>query len=776
MQPQAESWVSAVLDAYALSFGSAWNHVSTTKVTDTHVRTARRGVIKLVKWVLGLWGAKSPFKEALLKTKAFANWLRRRAVRDLVEGFDVPDGVPSVSLIFAGALSLKGYGYDEQSRIIHQFSRFGRAGPLPVREQVGESCTVHTADLGRRFEPHTKYAKSMYRYAYRWAYGRVKSMTATFPTSLSSTMFRKVKEGGLLEDMRQASLALKGRLWSVSLESMVKKCTHGILSLSRMINYEGLVKGDLIGDNLFKGFDWDSSDDYSEHSSFVVHGYCFISMALEVMIIRVNPDDLPEIRQVAIEERGMKVRLVTPIIGCLTYISMFLNSILIQALDTDVRVAPSNPNHFEGLEGNPLASGDIWISVDMIRATDLIARSSAKAMSAGLAKGLGLSPFLSEALELCIGDYKMTTLDGLTVNCRSGILMGSGVSWPILCIYNLWLWDTSWKRYDPLDRVRRKKVKVCGDDLLGQAPPAVSKNYTSLLGKTGGGTSKGKYTESYHFGVLVEELIDAKGVVLRTSSVRIIQPASSKEGKKVIPAWALGPQLDLLWKQMGSPRWLLDYIHFRHQGPMRVLNHMGINASLPRCFGGGGYPCLSVAQQLENLCPFWKRSLRVAMSQGEHGLHFQSFSGVWSDRYGAVLDSVQLDIMRSDQSALITSSSRIQEFGDIITLPTLTSDELIQRAISVASATAALSSNVQIRLAVVTPSYLAKRLESVKSHLNSLVPYPALTDPSRDLAAGLIKFREQIIDKPHSTLALLNIVNGMSTRIVGDGNSTLAFG
>jgi len=526
----------------------------------------------------------------------------------------------------------------------------------------------------------------------------------------------------------------------------------------------GLRYGDIIGEGLF-----DIREDLGpqEFELAKVHWYGYVAMALQLRtLMKDTKGRRPRVKQSAVKERGMKVRIVTPIEACLAYISIFLNSILLKVLDRDPRMKTNGPGPMAEFvtSGFQALGGEGYRSVDMRKATDLMSHDFCISGARGIAKGMGFPPFLAQALKLCVGPMKMKCASGRWVLTCRGILMGCGVSWPMLSLYNLWLWEEAWKVIPNAEIGRRKKVRTVGDDLLGIGPEVVSDAYTRVLELTGGAPSPGKDLFSWDKGVLIEELYDATiDAVAPSLSVRCIQPRPQKVvGAVDTPPWAFGPNLDMAYKTLGSPEWFLDYIKFRFRGPISLLRKSGIHPFVPRQLGGGGFPHSGIQNILATLRPHWVRAVRCAMSQGVEGaLHLSTLKGAWTDRFDSPLSKWETNFWLSCQMECMQGCLHLVP-GEGEVWPTVS--DVSQRVISVVSATGRyISASVAKRIEL-SPALVRRRLAVVLDRLNSLVPYPQLTEPARNLMVGVTEFLK-LCDKPVHPVAVMDVVKVMSVTV-----------
>jgi len=267
-------------------------------------------------------------------------------------------------------------------------------------------------------------------------------------------------------------------------------------------------------------------------------------------------------------------------------------------------------------------------SADLVRASDLVPIEIAEAILCGIlaAWAIPKESFLGRIMFQLVGRVHVTPskASGEDFWTTSGILMGLGATWPILSIYNLGCWEKSWTM-SGLRKVFTKRtrscVKICGDDLIAFAPKVVSDLFSAVIKATGGQINVAKDIESKFAGCFVEECIlpvwtvigSFRFKVVRTRSLSVLSEKPKVQGNSRAPLWCRAHQL---------------YPEPYTRADLRVLNALltkqiamvgrhGINAFLPRIFGGAGFP--SHRQQREHasrqLTPQWARALRCVLAQ-----------------------------------------------------------------------------------------------------------------------------------------------------------------
>jgi len=584
----------------------------------------------------------------------------------------------------------------------------------------------------------------------------------SFPTSTSASFGTTRLEGGMAKDLRSVVSDLESSTVTQKILTEIDYVFEGfrvcILTPNDRATVEngGVVQGKVLFPTALVESD--------TRRGFLLG---FAAMALRVHH-RLERKDLPLCRQSAVKEKGCKVRGVTPLDSSVSYISQFLNSGLISLLNRDPRLETLSASPAESfLKVCHIAYPEVVRSVDMTRATDLIPHQVAQSLAKGLIKGLALPKFLSEAFMLLTGPHLLFTLSGERLCTQGGILMGSGTTWPLLSLYNLWLWEESHHRCGldyPLRRRSSKRVRIVGDDLIGVSTRLVSETYTSLLEETGGGTSFGKDYTTGRYGCLVEELIDTQNLeVVPTISVAGMQPETRVDKGSLLQPWAMGPRLSAYCCSLGSPSWLVEHIRFRYKGALRLLKRHSIPRYLPREFGGAGFPTNgSLKDILSSLRPQWARALRVCISQGQEAeAYLARFLSAWSSSSSLVsfhdakfLQGCQLDAVES---------RGYPKPGEGEGLPTL--GQLLERVAAVLTAAKALWEPT-IRYFPLTLPLLKKRLNRSISEINRLVPRGRLEGPMKDLHAGLEKVLERL-RSPVFRNSGIDILSDMSLRSTG---------
>jgi hypothetical protein len=769
------AWAESVVDSLALAYGQVWLNVSGEDAqTDRHVTSAREGVVRLLSWLRSL----PESAEGLSLLKQWASWVRRVAVQDEAMGFDRPPHVPALNSVLKGMLSLNGYTCDEQARILFQITRFARAGPGPFPSQVAEATAQHTRDLKTTVASNKSDRVSIRRFASRWAHGKTWA-GFSFPTSSGAAFgFPRVQEG-LRGALRTSTQEFKSQELTTSLIGLLQEIFYGtpfaivsqqvggrVLDQERPDPVTAWVPQFTCGSHLFP-----YSEDYAllqppvgpqEFDFLREHLLTHAAACVEVYRHMEN-EELPLAGRAIIQERGGKVRTVTPLEACTAYVAQVLNRQLLHLLNQDPRLRTDTECPLaDSVDRLWRSEGEIIRSADLARASDLVPFWVSQALGDGISsQSPTWSPFWVKALRYCAGPVHIQDGDEVFTT-ESAILMGCGVTWPLLSLYNLWLWDGAWREAAMAERVGnsppelasralRKRVRLVGDDVGGPGPPVVSSFYTKRLKRTGGEPSSGKDFRSRRYGVLVEKLYaydeDGQPRILPTVSVRKMQPASRVQGSgnREVPAWAMGPQLVVVWEELGKPEWFLKYVRVRYSSALAQLRRHEIEPYLPRTLGGGGFPATeaTIRTCVGSLRPQWARALRCAMSFPKLGtLHLSRVAGIWTPGTSASLTSRERDWWLQVMAHNIVETDRAED-DDGVENP-LASDALQQLLCAVGAAQDRLCPRPLASDAVSSVRELASGLGEIRESLNGLVPYPRLTDSVNDLGTGILRYCRKV--------------------------------
>jgi len=776
-------WLHALVMGCATAFGSAWSNVWGGGPSSSHRRAARHGFERLVDCLLKESVRTSP-KTAF---KGLSNWVRRVAVEDTLMGIETPPFLPPLTTCFAGELALAGFTFDVRKQVLHQLSRFARAGPLPVSSDVLLARRTHLEDLTAKFPVRRELRVWFRRFARSWTKRHQRESVATFPTSLSATYGSKVKDGGLIAAMKASVEAFKLRSYTSCIDSI--RCV--LADLPWGLDYSApdapcsKKQAIMVGESLFP---W--RDEYSYHhdvgpqewETLVEHLYAYTAMAVELKEM-MAAGDLPKIRQVVIQERGEKTRMVTPVSSPVVYISMYLNKLLLNLLKQDPRADPEDPTPMLSfarlVEGAWRSRDHVLRSVDMTRATDLMPFGVVSPIVEGILDEVAWSPFLKDALRYCTGPMQLSVElvphpSHHQVTTCGGILMGLGTSWPILCLYNLGLIERAWTQTGYRRRTKeweRSRVRVVGDDLLGDVPKAVSDAYTSILAMTGGAPSAGKDLESSTCGVLVEEIIvmRARSPIrlswnqhytachLKTGPIRpLLEGVPLERGAPPCPLWMMGPTMCRAINEFRDPEGVVKHLQDYYYRIYRSFVMQGVPPCLPREVGGPGMPGLpkDIRRAFRHLWPKWVRAVRCAMSQDSSTVLLSHLSSAWSAT-GQNLPSWEREFWITAAAEAVRSLGSVEDVDGRGPTP----DQCAERAL-------AMISNVRRLIGTQVPKEPIYKFSSVKRKLrrgiqvlNSLVPWPRLKGTAKDLGKGvhsyLVKTRKTL--NPRALLPITHV-------------------
>jgi len=811
VRAKSRRWLEAMLVAFHASFGKHFGRVWKQESRDAHAKAARLGVRVLIRHLLQAErtvGRKVAYKE-------FSAWIRRESVGD----FSTPRPLflSPLKTYLRGSLDLNGFTEMTSKSYLFQLSRFSRAGPLPDKMDIDANVSTHFSDLVSGFECSRRMNKSAYRFARSWARNK-DWLRGGFPTSLSASFGTAKGKGGMLRELKLAREQFESRVLDCPLIEELKSYTKGILPfdiisdddfLALSYTFEGLgtidedtrafieaeygeVEVPYVGDVLFpfqKSYHTLMGIGPAEWDLVRLHLMTYLTACIEIKRAIVN-GDLPDARPVVIQERGEKARMVTPVTYSVAYISMFLNKLLLSALDQDKRVRATDPDPMSGFIHSLSADCPTdWIfrSVDMTRATDLMPLDIVSSLVGGIIDSWGLPPFLSEAFRLCTGPVNLQVDDAVSVRTRRGILMGLGTSWPILSLYNLWLYEKAWTR-SGMRRCWSKRfrgmVRTVGDDLLGLIPQSVSDCYTSNLVETGGSPSFGKDLSSKTTGVLVEQAVRRREGCkcpmnpfyrYPSCSVRPLLPGctSEKDGT-VMPKWMMGKQLTDVISDSVHKKYLTVFLQKMYAKEIRLLQRCGVQPFLPRSVGGGNFPCAAkdMRKHWMALRPRWLRALRCAMafpakpgltshltvpwSMGPSNPLSERMFNYWLEKS---IDAVRPWCLEEE---LIVRRSRW-----VVTAARpdadLTAADCTERAIAQASngqrmLVAEGQPVVRMRL-----GELQRRLKSGIKKLNSLVPEHKLGDPPSKMWVGLERHAARLAEPVYeSSLLPVCFVTGVT--------------
>jgi hypothetical protein len=474
----------------------------------------------------------------------------------------------------------------------------------------------------------------------------------------------------------------------------------------------------------------------------------------------------PKARRSVVCEKSFKTRTVTPLAWATGGLSRFFNSLLLKVIGTDSRLKPET----DPTDNCQWAWRDdeFMRSSDLTEATDLIPMELIQAMISGLVEGFNLPPVTEMILRRLSGPFLIkergsSENEWFITTC--GILMGCGTSWPLLSLYNLGCWAHG-VASSGLSKYRRRlalsKVKIVGDDLAGLGPKCVSDGYTRAILLTGGSISEGKDVLSPVAGNLAECLMvkvprlvykDASSGVLAlpTLSVSSLQARPRAKRDVTQPKMFHGPALS------DGPfirQALFRCHHTVYTGTWTGLRRVGLNPFVPRLFGGPGFPAPHsvVLDALTTLRPQWVRALRCIIAQPRDVslVWFRKLMSVWTSK-GTTCDKVSEELFADVFLPMFKESGMVEREKEF---PSDPNHDWVNYSDWSEQVVASLRGGVQLGLPydqrdVKYPRLgdVQKRLNRIIESANGLVPYPRLTDHSRNIRKGVLRSFQGLLNK-----------------------------
>lgn len=220
----------------------------------------------------------------------------------------------------------------------------------------------------------------------------------------------------------------------------------------------------------------------------------FVKLALEEM----RADGLPQHRVTVLAERGVKTRTVT--VGPAH--AQILGHCVRKRLARALRHCPGTWAPLQGASDEQLVEhlvgghGEILVSTDLTRATDLLPFDLLGAVISGLEESGRMSALEVEILRYLSGAQRLTYPDGETVTTSRGALMGLPTSWCLLSLVHLWWMDSVRRTSKGTAERQAHRFHICGDDALLATTRVGGQRYKSLVLRCGGAPSEGKHFES----------------------------------------------------------------------------------------------------------------------------------------------------------------------------------------------------------------------------------------------------------------------------------------
>lgn len=477
----------------------------------------------------------------------------------------------------------------DRRKILHQISRTSRSLRTATPKVVSDSLEAHFALASDRFETPELLRKSWKQFLRR-RFGA--DVVATFgPVGTAASYLRRLHEGGSSAEVREITDRFRAQELSLyELQEVRRKAPSFLTELvTKVADFSVLEpkvrthkKARVMGvlpryrlDTVF--FLYDKKSELSEEDWEATREVLF---ALFACWFEIDWQALPICRQVAVRERGFKVRVATPLQAPFRYLLSVINAALLKKLEEDPRVVsalhgcPAEKLDWSlGVRGNLVFSADLKSATDhfpqdlMMDAADVLSENWPVELRALFQRAVGPHVLFSSQ-----GDRSVTT-------CR-GILMGSPVSWPLLSIYSSWLHQESgsvgW-------------MAVCGDDYIGCHTYPTYRKYLAIRKATGGIGSEGKdFLGHQSVGVFAEELVTVgRCRWVPTVSVRAVLG----DPKSGLPAWSQGPEVSEALRRLNLSRRDSGRLCEKlHRLQFLRLRRFRIDPFAPRWIGGAGFP------------------------------------------------------------------------------------------------------------------------------------------------------------------------------------------
>jgi hypothetical protein len=475
----------------------------------------------------------------------------------------------------------------EKRRILHQVSRTSRALREADIEVVNESLKTHVELATQRFETPKELRESFASFCGARFGGAMEGILG--PVGPSSSFLARKSQDGAPGEIRDITNNFRRKEVSlIELDGLVRSVGSLIGTEFKIVNTDYIRSLDNEGRCSGSGFLWKGRveallfpyDKSYECDLIDWDDQRDILFSLMGCWHAIDMNQLPKCRQVAVVERGWKVRVATPLEAPFRYLLGVINSSLLDSLERVPEVVNSlHGRPAEKLDWSNGRRTNLVFSADLKSATDYFPQDlmidAAKELSEGW-------PSLwADLFVRAVGPHKLYSpgRDECVTTSR-GILMGSPVSWPLLSMYSAWLHSES--KSDGW-------FAVCGDDYIGCHTYGTYHRYKRYRTMTGAVGSPGKdILGTQSVGVFAEELV-AVGRCrwIPTVSVRAVL-ADPKSGK---PSWSQGPEvsasLDVLkWTSIQKGR----VCGILHKDTYRRLRQARIEPTGPRWLGCAGFP------------------------------------------------------------------------------------------------------------------------------------------------------------------------------------------
>jgi len=543
----------------------------------------RRWAMALIRYV----SRKPTVEDQMSAAKSYFARCREFAITSEKKGWGDLPPVPLVS------------GSDRISRrkLLHQVSRVSRSLRTATTKVVTDSLEAHWSLAQSRFETPGHLRRSWKLFLRRHFSADV---VASFTGVGSAASFLRTKHAGgsaseireITDDFRAKELTLPELQELASglpgfIKELVTKVADftGILpklKVNRKTRLEGWLPRYRV-DTVF--FLYDRESELSLEDWEVARETLF---SLAACWYAIDFSALPRCRQVAVNERGFKVRVATPLEAPFRYLLSVINVALLKKLEEDPRtVSALHGCPAEELDWTLGRRTNLVFSADLKSATDYfpqdLMRDAADTLSEGWPEELRSLFFRA------VGPHTLYRPKGNESCVTSrGILMGSPVSWPLLSMYSAWLHSESgsdgW-------------FAVCGDDYVGCHTYPTYVRYLSARTATGAVGSPGKdILGRDSVGVFAEELISVgRGRCIPTVSVRAVLG----DPKSGLPAWQQGPEVTQALTRLYPDRAVCMRICSKlHSVQIAQLRRVHIDPFSPRWVGGAGFPGIPTQKSL----------------------------------------------------------------------------------------------------------------------------------------------------------------------------------
>lgn len=221
---------------------------------------------------------------------------------------------------------------------------------------------------------------------------------------------------------------------------------------------------------------------------------------LQYALGQMEKGETPRHRVAALAERGLKTRVVTVGPAWCQVLGHAVRKHLLRGL----KATPGAYQPLVGASDEDLLKlfeksvGDVVVSTDLTRATDLLPLDLCAAVVDGLADSGKLSSLEIEVLRVLTGPQLLEYPgEGAPVLSQRGILMGLPTSWAVLSLIHLyWLDFAKHTALACRKRTPRIRASICGDDALLSTTVEGAAAYRQIVVDCGGKPSEGKHYES----------------------------------------------------------------------------------------------------------------------------------------------------------------------------------------------------------------------------------------------------------------------------------------